>query len=947
MRNLRQTFVLVSMFFLAVLQTTSMLGQAAGTVSGRVVDSVGAVLPGARVTVGQRSVVSNELGEWTISGVPAGSYDVTVTYVGFDAFTGKVTVESGQAARVEAVMRVPEVKQEVTVYADRQHGEAEAINRQLSSDNILQVLPAEVITSLPNTNVADAIGRLPSVTLERDEGEGKYVQIRGTEPRLSNVTINGVTIASPEQSGVRQVKLDIIPADLVESVEINKTLSANQDGDAIGGSVNLVTKTAGEAPTLSFGGMGGYTPIFNGRNLDEFDGTIGKRFGVQKKFGVLFGGSYDWNGRGINDIEPAPGTVTINGTDFGTVPTMDVREYRYYRTRYGFTGALDYKLKEGSSLYMRMLYSHFDNFGDRWVYTPTAGSFVTATQADNTGNMSFSDQIRRPVEVIGSLLVGGKHTFGKSWATWNLSVSRSSQEDQGYAQGDFGPDPNNPNSPINAVQFGIGLANPLRPQFQVQNGVNIHDASQYYMLDYNVNRAYGAQLNLQGDASYARNYLLGGHFGTFEFGGKLQNAHKFNDARFLWYDTVTGAATPLALQMTNFTNNLTDSGYYDKSYQLGPLTDFNKIQSFFNSTPGLFAFNFNTSKQRTDPNNYDLIERIPAGYVMNRIEFGRVGVQTGVRFEATQENNLGYRVIFDNNGNYVSTTRVPATSSVVDVLPSVQVRFRLGANSAIRAVYGRGLSRPNFGDLVPFIHENDKNNSISVGNPNLKNEHANNFDLLFEQGLKPLGVLAAGFFYKDISDPLVSVQTPVTSGTFAGFLQTQTVNAGSAHVTGFEIEYRQALAFLPGRLNGFGISSNYSYTSSATSNITPGRSDSPALLRQAPNTWNISPTYDKGRFSLRVGISHNDANIFAYNFQDGAPLGLKGPNGDQYLYAHTQFDAQGSIRMVHGLKFVAYGLNLSNEVFGFYQGSTQWPIQREYYKPTIAAGLRWSSGGEK
>src|SRR5262249_49578648 len=161
-------------------------------------------------------------------------YTLSVSYVGFSTFSTNVDVAAGQAARVEAKLVVAAAQQSVTVYAGREHGEAEAINRERTSDNILQVLPFEVITSLPNTNIADALGRLPSVTLERDEGEGKYVQIRGLEPRLSNVTINGVNVPSPE-SGVRQIKLDVIPANLVESVEINKTLSANQDGDAIGG----------------------------------------------------------------------------------------------------------------------------------------------------------------------------------------------------------------------------------------------------------------------------------------------------------------------------------------------------------------------------------------------------------------------------------------------------------------------------------------------------------------------------------------------------------------------------------------------------------------------------------------------------------------------------------------------------------------------------------------
>ena len=136
------------------------------------------------------------------------------------------------------------------------------------------------------------------------------------------------------------------------------------------------------------------------------------------------------------------------------------------------------------------------------------------------------------------------------------------------------------------------------------------------------------------------------------------------------------------------------------------------------------------------------------------------------------------------------------------------------------------------------------------------------------------------------------------------------------------------------------------------------RADNPRLSRSAPHTWNISPTYDRGRFSFRAGLSYNAANIFEYRYQDGSdplaggpatitPGGIKGPDSDIYLDAHLQVDVQGSYRLVHGLQFVMYGLNLNNEVFGFYQGSPQYMIQREYYKPTVAAGFRWSPLHEK
>ena len=228
----------------------------------------------------------------------------------------------------------------------------------------------------------------------------------------------------------------------------------------------------------------------------------------------------------------------------------------------------------------------------------------------------------------------------------------------------------------------------------------------------------------------------------------------------------------------------------------------------------------------------------------------------------------------------------------------------------------------------------------------MKPEHANNYDLLYEQYLNPLGMLQAGFFYKDLGDPIVQTSTRPTTGPYAGFFVDEPGNAGSAHVAGFELAYQQHLSFLPGQMRGLGISANYSYTTSQANGL-PGRSDHPALLRQAPNTWNVSPTYDTSRLSLRVGMTYNGANIFDYQWTDNAdPTGIHGPSGDLYLYPHFQVDAQGSYRLGKGLSLIAYGLNMNNEVFGFYNGSPQYVLQREYYKPTYAVGFRWTAHHE-
>lgn len=397
-----------------------------GAISGRVTDSSGAVLQGAQIQLQSRDekIASDAQGEFLIPDLAPGDYKVEVTYVGFSNLETPVTVKAGETARLDAKLTVSSANQQVIVTAERAHGEDEAINRTRSADNLLQVLPAEVITSLPNANVADALGRLPSITLERIEGEGVYVMVRGTEPRLTNVTVDGITIPSPEPT-VRQIRLDVMPADLVESVEINKTLAPNMDGDGIGGSVNLKTKTAGEFPTITIHGLGGYNSILGGRANTEEGATIGHRLGKTKKLGLLFGGTFDYNGRGIDNWQPA-----LDPLSTFAKPIYDnntIREYRYYRNRWGYAGTADYKFSDSSSIYFKGLYSNLQDYGDKWYYEPVS-----------TSAPKFYTSSKRPDASIASYTLGGRKQFGPSRLTWEVSASNSYELDSaGNPKADF------------------------------------------------------------------------------------------------------------------------------------------------------------------------------------------------------------------------------------------------------------------------------------------------------------------------------------------------------------------------------------------------------------------------------------------------------------------------------------------------------------------------------
>jgi len=334
--------------------------------------------------------------------------------------------------------------------------------------------------------------------------------------------------------------------------------------------------------------------------------------------------------------------------------------------------------------------------------------------------------------------------------------------------------------------------------------------------------------------------------------------------------------------------------------------------------------------------------------MMNTIDLSaRARLVAGVRVEST---HLDTRSFNNNTGQQDFT----AGGNYTDVLPSVALKLAPSRSTTLRLVYSRALSRPDPQDITQAVGPvNNTQNppTVSLGNPDLRPEHANNYDILLEQYLSPLGLVSAGYFYKSLSDPIIATQTRPTTGPFAGFLVSQPGNAGSATLQGFEIGYQQHLAFLPRGLGGFGLSANYSYTTSEARGI-PLRTDSPALLRQAPHTWNVSPTYDRGRLSTRLGMTYNGPSIFAYQYQnlnsDGTPMkasdltagGTAGPGGDNYLYAHLQVDAQATMRLASGVSVVVYGLNLTNEVFGFYNGSPQYVVQREFYKPTFAIGVR-------
>ena len=964
-------FVLVLLFVLPTKQTRA---QGKGAISGLVTDDSGAVLKGAQVTLEAPvfNTVTDEQGRFYIIDVSSGSYTLSISYVGFSKFQQSVTVAAGQVANIDAKLKLESQNESILVTAPRVTGEAEAVNIERNADNLIQVLPAEVIRSLPNANLADALGRLPSVTLERDEGEGKYVQVRGLEPRLTNAMIDGVNVPSPEP-GVREVKFDSIPADMVESVQVSKTLQPNMEGDGIGGSVNLVTRVATDQPTISIGSVGGYTPIIHGRGLTEEVGSIGERFGPGKRFGALIGGSYDWNGRGIDDIEPVPDVATLpSGQQVSWKDGMDIRQYEYFRTRWGLAGSMDYKFSEPSNVYVRAFYSDFHNYGDRYKYSltdntpgiqllapgnvgcPTDGTGTTI--APCSGTPSANGELRTPDIGVSNIVLGGVHNLATTWFAWDVAVSRGWYGGSSSQDADFSANPNT--FTTSTCQYDPNAtANQFLPRWNGDCFSEINNPSNYVVKDIRQNLGVSAQLNIEASGSGAKRFHIGSKLATLEIGGRFRNAHKFNDGYTLTLTPDTTAlqnSTQFAsgfIPMSTFPNAIVNHNYYNGgNYNLGYQPSFENTYAFYQANPTLFD---SSSTQGTDGQEYDLIEKVSAGYVMGTVDLSsRVRLIAGLRVEATSENGTNF--LFNNVANTISPNNF--TGSYITLLPSAALKFAVTPNDNVRFFYARGLSRPDPQDIAEAIQISTNGNgtfpfAIQLDNPNLKAETGDDVDVLYDHYFSTFGVFSVGYFYKYLHDPIVTTQTDCLQCTPPGGLtgnyqESQPVNAGHGWLTGIEVAYLQHFSSLPGVWGGLGLSANYGFTQSRAFGI-PNRSDHPMLPRTSPNAFNISPTYDRGRVSLRLGVSFNQANIQLYQYTDGTPGGINGPLSDFYFYTHVQVDAQGSIRLNHGFTALVSALNLNNEVFGFYQGSSQYMIQREYYQPTVSLGLRWEPTREK
>lgn len=928
-----------------------------GVLRGRIVDQSGGAIGGASIhlTGTTLGASSDARGNYVVSRIPAAAYVAVVRRTGFvpDSFT--FTIRGTETVTHDLTLRpATQELERVIISASPRLNETveQALSKQKSADNIVTVLSGDVIRALPNANAAEAAARIPGVSTERDEGEGKFVQIRGTEPRLSNVTVNGVHIPGT-QSGSRVTKLDDVPTDILGAIEVTKTLTADQDADAIGGSVNLVTKVPEGAPRGYIALQAGQSTL-ESRGQSQGNAMWGGRFGEQRKLGVLLGGTWDHNSRGINDIELA---WDVNDKNVPIPVEWDQRDYLYDRTRWGGNAALDYRFDDGSTMFLRGTLSKFKNFGVVYKYDIAADGDSAQASSGATGigtgaTMTRNTSNRVPREQLFSLNGGGKKMIGGVDVNYmvNYAGTRSTSADGNssaftYAGPNYRYDGNNHNYPTYSYLSSAD-------QVAANTPANYKFAS----ASIGGGKTRGDEVGGQLDA--LKRYMLGSDDAQLKFGAKYRDETRANAN----YNRSFTAATPFPL--TQVLGTFSDPKFYQdlaKGFEIGPQADHGALIRFEGANPGLLK---ETTKPISDSlSNFNGGEKVASVYAMHTLDHGPFRLNLGLRAEHTAVSFSGNDASTPASAPGKTTGpqtvhRVTDTQDYTDLFPSAQIRYALDDNSNLRLAATRGIARANYSDLAPHVSGQIcstcalKFSNLSVGNPDLKPQHAWNLDLLGERYFGSSGVFSAGVFYKQVTDFIYKRQFiyhgPATE--FDGYYATAPANGGDAHLIGGEFDFSRRLDFIPGLPAGLGFDVNWTQVFSragvskdtATTAATLG---SPLvryarLPRQSNSLGNFALTYDSRRVSARAAWQYQGESIDSYG--DGSST----PSGDGWFLPHSQLDASMTVEVRDDVAIQLLGLNLNNAVFGFYNGNSQakFSAQREYYGRSVIVSLKYAFG---
>lgn len=904
----------------------------AATVTGRVSDATNQInFEGAEVRIDElnRSVYTGRDGLFRIGDIPAGSYTLTVRYIGADPVTQRVTVREGAISNVVFNIGADVDPIENILVTGQAAAASNALNRRRSADALLDAVTADNIGLFPDQNVSEAARRIVGVSVENDQGEGRYVVIRGMNADLNTTSINGMRIGAPE-TDVRRVALDVIPSDLVSAIEIAKTVTPDMDGDSIGGNINIETASAFEKEGLFFtaraeGSYNNLVDKYSPRLSAAFSNTFSEKFGMSAAF--------SWFDRdfGSDNIEVDGGFPEEGGIVFPE--EVEYRDYDVNRERIGINLNFDFRTNENTDLFVRGVYSDFSDyeFRNRTEFKveddPVAGTSTSAQFTDEF-EIDRDSKDRLETQKIYAISAGGEFRMDNWTVDAAIGYSQGKEAEPGRIDADFRRTFNEDGSePFFDVSLDYG--DNLRPIVVFNNQQTrdlVLDASQYefdgLVLEDNLTEE--EEFSFKADFAYDTEF--GGNPAQLKFGGKVRLRDKFNDGNARVYDGFAGDLT-LADVLTTQEWGLGD---------FGPSADQNAVRAIVESRLGDFELADEDTTIDSAANDYDASEDIYAGYIMGRVDIDRLRIIGGLRIEHTDFSSSGNEISL-NDGDLVAITPISDENSYTDLMPSLAMKYDFTDNVIGRFGISQTIARPNIADVVTRIEIEETEDGEfegSAGNPNLDPYQSINVDASIEFYPTRLSIFSAGIFYKDIKDFIVTADLAGEPG-FERFDSVNVpINGDTADVLGFEVGYSQQLDFLQEPLDGIIIGANYTYVDSEAT-LNDGREI--PFPGQSENIWNANLGYEKGPFSFRAAFAFRDDYLDVLDEGEAA-----GEDADRFVNSHFQIDLSAKYQVTDQFQLYLEASNINDEPFHAYFANERFLSQYEEYDYTIYTGIRFT-----
>lgn len=931
---------------LLILLCVSAFGQTA--IKGKIVDNIGP-LPGANVVIKGTSIGSTTdlEGRFTISNPPKGNQIIVISFIGYETQEKEITIGDGVSEIGELTMSQGTKLKEVVVQGDFRGTEAKAINMTKTSPRIVNVIASDGVGKLPDRNAAEAVQRVPAVAIERDQGEGRYVSIRGTPTDWSSSLINGDRLPVADENGdSRTLAFDVLPSDLIEYIVLSKALTPDQEGDAIGGSINFISRTAPRERTLTASLSGGmnfqsYGPIVNASLL------WGDR-SKNKRFGYIINGTYFNRSYGTDNYEVVYGSNYNHG-----VNRLELRDYIGTRQTIGANAAAEYEFTEDSKVYVKGIFGRMTD-NERQLKT-------RYNWAEGAGQTIALHNIH---DIMESTLFGGE--LGGNWKlhpNWNLEFKVSSYHNRfGYGPVPF--DRGDSRNGYHVVEF---------KRFQVNFTDQIYiDPSTGEITDPNTPGAWRIKLigdDYPGDEGDDPDNIQPVYTDSI-----TADQFKFNQA---WSElNTTWERDPVVGQLDLTWNvlgnlNLKAGGKFrwKEGYRELSLHEWN--QNFQTTTVPLWLTDYQTEELNTrggflqelgsnyednffpfltdaqldnfvsqlgdtlreremnaDHPHYEewvgskfgYTEQVLSGYAMGDWSVAKKKLQIigGVRLEQTwlemtgdtalegfyadryigipgMENEVyvpagdpdyrnNYMQYLDTTRYYVPVLSANSKSKYLSVLPMLHLNYRANSRLNVRFAATRSLRRPNFNETKPGSPVKDFTDlEFNTGNRNLKPSYSWNFDLMGEYFFGNIGMVSAGVFYKYVTDHIfATITADVDQRT--GIIYKSFENADDSYVLGVEVSINRKFDFLPSFLSGFGISGNYTYIHSEMN--VPGRSNAQPLPRQAEHLFNAALFYEKHGIQARLAANYKGPYLLELNL-----AAVDDGNGNPVLlHDNTDFD---------------------------------------------------------